>query len=193
VFKSFAFCCRSNGSLLRADGPEVARDGWRRFPATARDGTGIAIYLAAAAKIHCELLTSDSWQVEGKRDSVAHVGCGTRLVRDATRVATELLCESHLWCNSRHMKLMLLAGPFHSRLPTRPAKASCSCVAVSSFAQTWLVTAVNSSVRSPSCRSKSLKCNVRSSMLPANEQEKQFSGRPQKLAVSQQWAFLSEL
>jgi hypothetical protein len=56
----------------------------------------------AAAKIDCEFPAPDSWQVEGKRRSVRHVGCGARLVRDATRLDTDLLRETRLCCHSRH-------------------------------------------------------------------------------------------
>ena len=40
--------------------------------------------LVAAVKIDCEFLAMDRWQVEGKRCSVGHGGCGARLIRDAT-------------------------------------------------------------------------------------------------------------
>jgi hypothetical protein len=36
----------------------------------------------------------DRWQVEGKRCSVGHDGCGARLIRDAIRLNTDLLRES---------------------------------------------------------------------------------------------------
>jgi hypothetical protein len=39
----------------------------------------------------------DSWQVEGKRCSVGHGGCGAQLIRDATRLNTDLLRESLLF------------------------------------------------------------------------------------------------
>ena len=39
--------------------------------------------LVAAGKIHCEFLALNRWQVEGKRGSVGHDGCGARLIRDA--------------------------------------------------------------------------------------------------------------
>jgi len=42
--------------------------------------------LVAAVKIHCEFLAPDGWQVEGKRCSVGHGGCGVGLIRDATRL-----------------------------------------------------------------------------------------------------------
>jgi hypothetical protein len=38
--------------------------------------------------------------------SLGHVGCGARLVRDATRLDTDLLRESRLCCHSRHINLM---------------------------------------------------------------------------------------
>ena len=41
--------------------------------------------LIAAVKIDCEFLAPDRWQVEGKRCSVGHGGCGARLMHDAIR------------------------------------------------------------------------------------------------------------
>ena len=42
--------------------------------------------LVAAVKINCEFLAPDRWQVEGKRCSVGHGGCGARLMHDAIRL-----------------------------------------------------------------------------------------------------------
>ena len=46
------------------------------------------------AKSTVSFLRSDRWQVEGKRCSVGHDGCGARLIRDAIRRNTDLLRES---------------------------------------------------------------------------------------------------
>jgi hypothetical protein len=62
--------------------------------------------LVAALKIHCEFLASDRWQVEGKRCSVDHDGCGARLIRDAIRLNTDLLRESLASRHSRHINLI---------------------------------------------------------------------------------------
>ena len=62
--------------------------------------------LVAAGKIHCEFLAMNRWQVEGKRCSVAHDGCGARLIRDAIRRNTDLLRESLALRHSRHINLM---------------------------------------------------------------------------------------
>jgi len=62
--------------------------------------------LVAAGKIHCEFLAPDRWQVEGKRCSVGHDGCGARLIRDAIRRNTDLLRESLALRHSRHINLM---------------------------------------------------------------------------------------
>jgi hypothetical protein len=62
--------------------------------------------LAAAGKIHCEFLALDRWQVEGKRCSVGHDGCGARLIRDAIRRNNDLLRESLALRHSRHINLM---------------------------------------------------------------------------------------
>ena len=62
--------------------------------------------LVAAVKIHCEFLALDRWQVEGKRCSVGHGGCGARLIRDAIRLNTDLLRESLALRHSRHINLM---------------------------------------------------------------------------------------
>ncbi len=58
--------------------------------------------LVAAFKIYCEFLAADRWQVEGKRCSVGHGGCGARLIRDAIRLNTDLLRESLALRHSRH-------------------------------------------------------------------------------------------
>ena len=58
--------------------------------------------LVAAVKIHCEFLAADTWKVKGKRCSVGHGGCGARLIRDATRLDTDLLRESLALRHSRH-------------------------------------------------------------------------------------------
>jgi hypothetical protein len=62
--------------------------------------------LIAASKINCEFLASDRWQVEGKRCSVDHDGCGARLIRDAIRLNTDLLRESLASRHSRHINLI---------------------------------------------------------------------------------------
>ena len=62
--------------------------------------------LGAAVKIHCEFLAMDRWQIEGKRCSVGHGGCGARLIREATRLDTDLLRESLALRHSRHINLM---------------------------------------------------------------------------------------
>jgi hypothetical protein len=62
--------------------------------------------LVAAGKIHCQFLALDRWQVEGKRCSVGHDGCGARLIRDAIRRNTDLLRESLALRHSRHINLM---------------------------------------------------------------------------------------
>jgi hypothetical protein len=61
--------------------------------------------LVAAVKINCEFLAVDRWQVEGKRYSVGHGGCGAPLVRDAIRLNTDLLRES---CDPRHGRHQIL-------------------------------------------------------------------------------------
>ena len=58
--------------------------------------------LVAALKIHCEFLAADTWKVKGKRRIVGHGGCGARLIRDATRLDTDLLRESLALRHSRH-------------------------------------------------------------------------------------------
>jgi hypothetical protein len=65
--------------------------------------------LVAALKIRCEFLAPDRWQVEGKRCSVDHDGCGVRLIRDAIRLNTDLLRESLASRHSRHINLILRA------------------------------------------------------------------------------------
>jgi hypothetical protein len=48
----------------------------------------------------------DRWQVERKRYSVGHGGCGARLIRDATCLDNDLLRESLPLRHSRHQILM---------------------------------------------------------------------------------------
>ena len=67
--------------------------------------------LVAAVKINCEFLAPDRWQVEGKRCSVGHGGCGARLIRDAIRLDTDLLRESPALRHSRHINPTLVHNP----------------------------------------------------------------------------------
>src|SRR6516225_2171143 len=67
--------------------------------------------LVAAVKIHCEFLTPDRWQVEGKQCSVRHGGCGAPLMHDAIRLNTDLLRESLALRHSRHKNLILVHNP----------------------------------------------------------------------------------
>jgi hypothetical protein len=62
--------------------------------------------LVAAVKIHCEFLAPDRWQVERKRYSFGHGGCGAPLIRDAIRLDTDLLPESLILRHSRYTILM---------------------------------------------------------------------------------------
>src|SRR5262249_15195149 len=57
--------------------------------------------LIAAFKIDCEFLASDRWQVEGKRCSVDHGGCGAAWIHIAIRLNTDLLRESLVLRHSR--------------------------------------------------------------------------------------------
>jgi hypothetical protein len=53
--------------------------------------------LVAAVKIHCEFLAPDRWQVERKRCSFGHGGCGAPLIRDAI-VSTPICCVNRSFC-----------------------------------------------------------------------------------------------
>ena len=64
--------------------------------------------LVAAVKINCEFLAMDRWQVEGKQRIVGHDGCGAPLIRDATRLDTDLLRESRTSRHSRQLKFSCL-------------------------------------------------------------------------------------
>jgi hypothetical protein len=67
--------------------------------------------LVAAVKIHCEFLTPDRWQVEGKQCSVRYGGCGAPLMHDAICLNTDLLRESLALRHSRHKNLILVHNP----------------------------------------------------------------------------------
>ena len=62
--------------------------------------------LVAAVKIYCEFLAPYRWQVERKRCSVGHGGCGAPLVRDAISLNTDLLRETCAPRHGRHQFLM---------------------------------------------------------------------------------------
>jgi hypothetical protein len=47
------------------------------------------------------------WQVEGKQRIVGHGGCGTGLIRKATRRSNDLLRES---ASSRHSRNKIIIG-----------------------------------------------------------------------------------
>jgi hypothetical protein len=67
--------------------------------------------LVAALKIYCEFLAPHRWQVERKRYSVGHGGCGARLIRDANRLDTDLLRESPVSRHSRQQFSSLVHNP----------------------------------------------------------------------------------
>ena len=54
--------------------------------------------LVTTLKIYCEFLASDRWQVKRKH---GHGGCGAGLIREATCLDNDLLCESATLCHSR--------------------------------------------------------------------------------------------
>ena len=57
--------------------------------------------LVTTLKIYCEFLASDRWQVKRKQHIVGHGGCGAGLIREATCLDNDLLCESATLCHSR--------------------------------------------------------------------------------------------
>ena len=57
--------------------------------------------LIAAFEIDGEFLAVDGRQIERKQRIVGHGGCGTRLIREATRWNNDLLCESAAFRQSR--------------------------------------------------------------------------------------------
>jgi hypothetical protein len=61
--------------------------------------------LVTTLKINCELLAVHRWQVEGEQRIVGHGGCGTGLIREATRRSNDLLCES---ASSRHSRRKII-------------------------------------------------------------------------------------
>jgi hypothetical protein len=81
--------------------------------------------LVAAIKIDCEFLAPKRWQLEGKRCSVGHGGCGARLIREATCRNNDLLRESLALRHSRrrfpHASCIIRVSHGQSGREARPA------------------------------------------------------------------------